>query len=457
MDRNSVFQDFCSLAPFAVLTQVVLRSCICDTFAPAFERARGRQYEDKLTFEDLAIAVADVALGVCENVNQAYRKHKKQLGVARGRFYDKINNTSTNLSEELVSSTASRIAEMQDAIGFVQWAGIPGYRMLSVDGNHLEKTDKRLGNLQGSNVAPLPGTAVGRLDLDRQVFDRVYLLEDAHQQEATKCHDIAEDLVENDVLVADRHYCVVEFMNSIDAKGCHFIIRHHARLPGVLIGSRKKLGRIDTGMVYEQTMQLTKKEGSLVVRRITIELDEPTQDGDTVIHILTNLPSSVCGKLVAEQYHRRWDAETGFYYLRMCFNGELPTIGHPRAALFLFSMAILAFNVLQVILAAFWATHSEDDVKTLSNLYISQNISQNTSGMLIALNDESWDAIIPNTPKRVAQLLKRIAKATPIAEYRKSERTPKPKVPGRKKKRKKKSNKAHVHLSTAKAIGLVTP
>jgi len=436
------------------MTQVVLRACIRDKFSEVFQQTRGRQYEETLSFEDLAIAVADVALGVCKNPNQAYRAHKAELGVARSRFYDKLNRTNTNVSEEIVAATAPSIAEMQDALGFVQWAGIPGYRLLVVDGNHLEKTEKRIADLRDLGVAPLPGTAVARFDLGCQIFDRVYLLEDAHQQESATSQAIVDDLEPSDVIVADRHYCIVEFMNQIAGKSNHFILRHHARLPGVPLGTRKKLGRIATGTVYEQPMQLTKQEGSMGVRRITIELDEPTQDGDTLIHLLTNLPNKVSGKLIAEQYHRRWEEETGFYYLRMCFNGELPSLGHPRAALFLFAMTLIAYNVLQIIWAAFFAGHDEEEVQNVSNLYISHEIMSATPGMLIVLDDEQWNSLIPKTKKQVAILLKRIADETSLADYRKSVRKLKAKTP-RKKKPKKRRNAVHSHVSTAKVIGLV--
>ena len=194
MKTESTFDRFCSQSPFAVITQIFLRACIHDCFSQSFEQARGRQYQDVLTFENLAIAVADVALGICKNPNQAYRAHKKDLNVARSRFYDKINCTSPQLSQQIVADTAIKVAEMQDALGISLWEGIPGYRLLAIDGNHLEKTDKRLEVLRGTKVAPLPGTGVCRFDLGRQIFDRVYLLEDAHQQESATCDAIVDDL-----------------------------------------------------------------------------------------------------------------------------------------------------------------------------------------------------------------------------------------------------------------------
>jgi hypothetical protein len=100
-------------------------------------------------------------------------------------------------------------------------------------------------------------------------------------------------------------------MNQIANKSSSFIIRQHGRLHGELIGERKKLGTSNSGVVYEQRMRLSSNEEALIVRRITIELYGPTREGETVIHVLTNLPSRVCRKRIAEQYHRRWEEETG--------------------------------------------------------------------------------------------------------------------------------------------------
>ncbi len=40
-------------------------------------------------------------------------------------------------------------------------------------------------------------------------------------------------------------------------------------------------------------MKLSDDDDAMTVRRITVELDEPTRDGDKVIHVLSNLPSDV--------------------------------------------------------------------------------------------------------------------------------------------------------------------
>ena len=180
-------------------------------------------------------------------------------------------------------------------------------------------------------------------------------------------------------------------------------------------------------------MRLSSNEDALVVRRITIELYEPTQEGETVIHVLTNLPPRVCGKRIAEQYHRRWEEETGYYYVRMCFNGELASLGHPRAALFLFSLTVISYNILQVILTALFVTHEEEEVNNASGLYISKEIANVTPGMLIALDDECWEQSLPDGTRKAASLLKQIAKEIDLGLYVKSKRKPKKKRNGKQK------------------------
>ena len=48
---------------------------------------------------------------------------------------------------------------------------------------------------------------------------------------------------------------------------------------------------MDTGPVFEQTLRATNDADEVVFRRrVTVVLDKPTRDGDTAIHLLTNLP-----------------------------------------------------------------------------------------------------------------------------------------------------------------------
>jgi len=62
-----------------------------------------------------------------------------------------------------------------------------------------------------------------------------------------------------------------------------------------------------------------------------------------------NLPASLKATTIARLYRRRWSIERMFQWLESVLQSEIRTLGYPRAALFAFSVAILAFNVLSTI------------------------------------------------------------------------------------------------------------
>ena len=93
--------------------------------------------------------------------------------------------------------------------------------------------------------------------------------------------------------MADRNFCTVGLLGAILARGGFFVLRQHGNVQGELLGQRRSKGRCETGWVYEQRLRLRGEERQVIeVRRITVVLDKPTRDGDTEIHILTNLPGA---------------------------------------------------------------------------------------------------------------------------------------------------------------------
>ena len=297
---SKIVDRFVEKAPLAVMTRVLAQDFIGSKLNRIFDDNRELQYDYVATFQAVAATVADVALNFSDNFNQAYKEHKEELEVSRQSFYAKTRGVEPAVSEAIVLHSAERAIEMQEALEFGAWELLPGYRCLSVDGNVLAKSDKRLKVLREVKGAPLPGKVVARFDLQRQVFDRAYVLLDGHSQESTCCDRIVDDLVPKDVLIADQHYCIVPFLTKVAEANGFFAIRQHGRLKGVLLGKRKRIGRISTGVVYQQEMKLSAADDAMTVRRITVELDEPTRDGDQVIHLLTNLPNEIAATVVAE-------------------------------------------------------------------------------------------------------------------------------------------------------------
>jgi hypothetical protein len=66
----------------------------------------------------------------------------------------------------------------------------------------------------------------------------------------------------------------------------------------------------------------------LTVRRITIKLKAPTRDGDTELHILSNVPvvDARAGKLAVLD-GKRWSIETAFCELTTTLACEIHTLG----------------------------------------------------------------------------------------------------------------------------------
>jgi hypothetical protein len=447
MSGKAMLDRFIKKNPLAVMTRCIAGTLLDEKVDAVFDENRCRQYDDTLKFSTVAVSMAEIALGTIENRNQAYRKYKEELQASKVAYYGKLNRTEPSISEAMVRFSADRAGDLLDKLDFQPWQVLPGYRCFSLDGNHLQKTEKRLKETRLLCAMPLPGTVVARFDHQTGLFDQAYLLEDAHSQEAAVLDRVVEDVCKRDLVIADRHFCIVNFLLRIALRHGCFVIRQHGRLKGKLQGKRKRIGRTDTGMVYEQALEISDGDEALVVRRITVELDEPTRDGDTEIHILSNVPAtdgSACE--LAQIYRERWEIENAFYVLTMTLNCEMKSNCFPRCALFLFCMAMLAYNCRQVLLAALYAEHAQEDVEQMSQYQVSLDIVAPMEGMLTAINEQEWTELTPQSPSRTAKFLRRVSRHVNVQAYRKSVRGPKRPPPKRKR------CKKGAHVSTHRVL-----
>lgn len=218
MSVKELLDRFIEKHPLAVLTRGVIGRLMDDQLGEVFQDHRSRQYNDTIKFSTVATAMGEIALGTIANRNQAYRNYREELRTSATAFYGKINRIEPAISEGVVRYSARRAGELLDELDFSPWEVLPGYRAVSMDGNHLGKTEKRLKETRGLCAAPLPGTVVARFDHQSGLFDRAYLLEDAHAQESTVLDRAVEDLAEYDLVVADRHFCIVPFLLKIAAR-----------------------------------------------------------------------------------------------------------------------------------------------------------------------------------------------------------------------------------------------
>lgn len=432
---KDALQRFILLRPLAVMVRCITQEILDDGLDAVFEENRQRQYQREMLFSQLAITMADVVLGLETSPHQAYKTHREDLRVSATCFYDKLNRVEPSISESMVRYAYEKAKVLQENLGFLGNEPIQGYHARAIDGNHLQKTQKRIGELRGLASAALPGTVVATYELATELFDRAYLLEDAHAQEATVLDRVLEDIAERDLMIGDRHFCILSFLRGVANRGAAFAIRQHGRLKGELVGKRRRIGRTETGMVYEQQLVIgkTKDDPGMTVRRVTVELDEPTRDGDTEIHILTNIPVSDANACeIANVYRQRWDIENGFYVLTTTMTCEVKQLGHPLAALFVFCTAMVGYNGTRVMMAALISAHGEEPIAELSAYSMSKEIAKSSDGLQVIFTEEEWNELVPRTSKRQTQFLINAAKHVDLKRHRKSRRGPKKKPPTRK-------------------------
>ena len=281
--------------------------------------------------------------------------------------YNKLNGIETNVSADLVRETGASIEAIIRHLkgNLPDW--LPGYRVKILDGNALAASEHRLKSLRDCNSAPLPGKSLVVLDPSLMLAIDVFPCEDGHAQERFLLPQVLASIESDDVWIADRNFCTLNFLSGIAEKQAYFIIREHKCLPWHSTAELRPLNSIEGGEVFEQSQSIvvSDEQGYLSpIRRIKVVLEQATRDGDEEIFILTNLPSTVDTALVIAQiYRNRWNIETLFQVLSDLFNCEIKTLGYPQAALFAFCVALVSYNILGVVLAALRSVHGLEKIE----------------------------------------------------------------------------------------------
>jgi hypothetical protein len=278
----------------------------------------------------------------------------------------------------------------------------------------------------------------------------VILCEDGHAQERSLLDQVLEIVRARDLWIEDRNFCTTNFLFGITGRNAFFVVRQHAStLHWEFVGKRRARGRIDTGAVFEQKIRATNDAGEILfLRRITVVLDQPTRDGDAELHLLTNVPAKDAhARKIAELYRRRWTIETAFQELEATLNGEINTLGYPKAALFAFCVALVAYNVLSTLKAALRSVHGEEVVaEDVSGYYVANEIKRVHDGMMIAIPEDEWVVFHDLSPEELAEVLVQLAKAVRLPKYQKDTRGPKKPQPA------KQSGARIKHVATAKIL-----
>jgi Transposase DDE domain len=427
---GTLFERFVEQAPICVAARATLEAALNPTALDGlFDRTADRQYHRELLFSTCVDLMGLVVNRSHRSIHAAYQASAAEVGVSLRSVYTKLANVEPTTSAALVRHTASRLAPVIRRMKGTLPPPLKNFHTKILDGNHLERTERRIKPLRDVAAGPLPGQTLVVLDAVLGLAIDVICCEDGHAQERSLFAEVLTRVREDDLWIADRNFCTTKFLFGLAAKTARFVIRQHAStLTWDKAGPVRQSGRCGTGKLSVQTLWLTNPDGqTLPVRRVTITLDQPTRDGETQIHLLTNLTGQeASAEQVAELYLMRWRIETVFQTLTTVLKCEVNTLGYPKAALFAFCVALAAYNVYATVKAALRGAHGTEPVEQgVSDFFLADEIAGTYRGMMIAIPAEHWQPLADADTKTLAQLLVALVRKASLPRYKKSPRGPK--------------------------------
>ena len=447
---GKVFARFVEKSPISVMVRGTLERVLgADQLDAWFARTAQKQYTRTLLFSTVYALLSQVVFRIKPSVRAAYRDHEDEVGASLISVYNKLNGVETHTSAELVRYSAAVLTPLIEQLDGKRAPWLPGYRVKIIDGNCIEASERRLKALREVQAGALPGKSLVIYEPAQGLVSDVFPCADGHAQERSMLGLVLETVHADDLWIQDRNFCTCAFLCEIDRRDACFITRQHNGLPFEVVSGLRSVGRIETGHVAEQRVQVWDAQGGAhLFRRIRVKLDQATRDGDRVLYILTNLPlRKASAKRVARLYRKRWTLETAFQHLEAYFHSEINTLGYPKAALFGFCLALVAYNMLAVVMAALRGVHGAETIdQELSLYYVANDIAETYRGMMIAIPEEKWQVFSRMRPSEMVATLKELAQKVCLKAYRKSHRGAKKPRP------KREGNPKSSHVSTAKLL-----
>ena len=273
--------------------------------------------------------------------------------------------------------------------------------------------------------------------------------EDGHAQERSLFGALRETIQPRDLWRADRTFCTCALLCDIDQRGACFIIRQHEGLPFEPVNVLRSVGRIETGHVAEQRVQVRDAQGGPPCSGVSGCCW--THPRVTAIGCCTSSPMCPCARPRPNAwrgfYRRRWTLATAFQHLDASFHSAIKTLGSPKAALCGFCLALVAYHMVAVVMAALRSVHGAEPIDQELSLYsVAHDLAPTYHGMIIAIPEEEWRVFSRMRPAEMGATLKKWAHKVRLKASRKNPRGPKKPRPKREN-----ITKAS-HVSTAKLL-----
>ena len=426
------------VSPLTVLVRGVLEWGCPDTFfQDAFDRTcRPRQWDRKLGIAAITRLMLLVVAGARRSVFAAFRADQAAdsptITATAAALYAKYGRLDPAYAVDLVRGSARRMGPLMEAAGVHHLPGWEGYRIRILDGTCLGGTEHRLAPLRGIKAAGLPGRLVAAYDPATGLVVDAVASEDAYTSERELAATLVAAAVPGELYVADRLYGTTAILFGLADRGATFVIRQGDLLRWHPLGEPEPLGRLATGMVSEQRVEVEEvATGRRVgMRRVILGLDTPTEDGEAEVAFLTNL-RGISGPRVCDLYRRRWAIEVHFSLIKTVLHGEVEGLGRPRAALLALCLALVAGNALAVVKQALRASHGVEGFDMLSGYYLADEVAANYRAVDVLVTRAEWSGLASEAPEPFWSWCRAAGSRVRMDAFRKHPRGPKRPQPPR--------------------------
>jgi hypothetical protein len=295
---STIFEQFVEATPVTVMVKGIMERIFePNALNDLFETHAVKQYTRELLFSQIvslmSLVLKDTAShivsGVHPSVSAAYKALEKNMGVSRPALYGKLNGMELGISQALVRYSVSNLQPVMAELEVQTGQSLFGYDLRIADGNHLGATEHRLKVLQNNLSRPLPGQSIAVLDPEQMLVVDVFLNEDGHAQERSLLPSILETVKAKQVWIADRNFCTRQFLLGIAQRESCFVIREHKSIPYQELSPLREIGETETGRVLEQEVQISYDDANLNLRRVVVQLHQPTRHGDTERRIVRRI------------------------------------------------------------------------------------------------------------------------------------------------------------------------
>lgn len=417
---SSIFEQFVKESPVTVMTQVLMERVLSpERIGKLFDAYKVVGYQQDLPFSSQVDLISLVVCGICPSVHAAYKARAIDRIVGTTVLYNKLYSIELNVSQALVRETANDLVPIVEAIGGEQPSLLPGYQFKIVDSTCPTGTDSLLNTIRTFVAKPLPGKAIVVLDSKTKLVTDIFPCLDGDVQESSLFDDVLYQVKSQELWCAKNNFCTAKFLFTIASKKAFFVIHQDKGLDFRELGELKPLGETKTGKLFEQKIEISYEGETLEIRRVLLKQFVPARDKEGEIEILTNLPfSNSNAAKVVELSQNNWRLESLLQTVNENYNEENETLSDPKVAMFSFSMALVAYNILATIRAALRSVHGAKKIEFgLLDFYLVDEIQAIYKGMMIAIPSPQWERFRMFSIEQIIEILKKLATGVNIKGY----------------------------------------